>query len=202
MTDPAEPLSIEQLADRAGVSVRTVRYYVSEGLLPGPSGRGRQAEYTADHLARLLLIRRLVEHRVPLGEQRRRLDRLTDGDVRTLLAETEREAQALQVAESSPREYVAGLLRRARSAHEPSVAHQLSAPASAPRFAVESREAHPIVPSPSEPAASEIDGESYRRVELAPGLELHISTDAAASERPLIDRIIALAQRRRYRGRR
>jgi DNA-binding transcriptional MerR regulator len=50
-----------ELADRADVSERTVRYYVAEGLLPAPAGRGRGAHFGAGHLARLKLIRTLQQ---------------------------------------------------------------------------------------------------------------------------------------------
>ena len=45
------------LAALCGVSERTVRYYVEEGLLPPPRGRGRGAHFDDDHLVRLRLIR-------------------------------------------------------------------------------------------------------------------------------------------------
>ena len=45
------------LAALCGVSERTVRYYVEEGLLPPPRGRGRGAHFEDDHLVRLRLIR-------------------------------------------------------------------------------------------------------------------------------------------------
>ena len=50
-------LSIQQLSERADVPVRTVRFYIQKGLLPGPEGEKRGAYYTADHLAELLRIR-------------------------------------------------------------------------------------------------------------------------------------------------
>jgi len=40
-----------------GVSERTVRYYVEEGLLPAPGGRGRGAHFDDEHLVRLKLVR-------------------------------------------------------------------------------------------------------------------------------------------------
>ena len=43
-------LHIEDLAREAGVSARTVRYYISRGLLPGPVMMGRKAHYTQVHL--------------------------------------------------------------------------------------------------------------------------------------------------------
>jgi len=64
----------EELADRAGVSRRTVRYYVQRGLLPAPLGVGRGAHYTEEHLARLLRIRELADAGVPLEEMGDQLD--------------------------------------------------------------------------------------------------------------------------------
>jgi DNA-binding transcriptional MerR regulator len=59
---------VEELAARAGVSRRTVRYYVQRGLLEAPTGLGRGKHYTAQHLAALIAIRDLQEAGVPLEE--------------------------------------------------------------------------------------------------------------------------------------
>jgi DNA-binding transcriptional MerR regulator len=45
--------SVGELAEAAGVSGRTVRYYVQEGLLPGPVGLGRGSHYGQEHLDQL-----------------------------------------------------------------------------------------------------------------------------------------------------
>ncbi len=45
------------LAALCEIPERTVRYYVQEGLLPPPRGRGRGAHFDDDHLVRLKLIR-------------------------------------------------------------------------------------------------------------------------------------------------
>ncbi len=52
----AVELSVDELAARSGASVRTIRYYQSEGLLPAPERHGREARYGADHLERLEVI--------------------------------------------------------------------------------------------------------------------------------------------------
>jgi DNA-binding transcriptional MerR regulator len=58
--DVTEPrFTAGDLAERTGVSERTVRYYVGEGLLPAPAGRGRGAHFGPGHLNRLRLIRAL-----------------------------------------------------------------------------------------------------------------------------------------------
>jgi DNA-binding transcriptional MerR regulator len=114
-------LTIEELAERAGVPVRTVRFYIAERLLPGPGARGREASYGEEHLLRLMLVRRLSERGQRLAKIRAYLDGLTLDEVRALLAEDERDAAALEAAARapSPRAYVGELLRRARSAREP-----------------------------------------------------------------------------------
>ena len=52
---------ISELADKTGVSNRTIRYYVEEGLLPQPEVRGKYAIFTDDYLHRLELIKALKD---------------------------------------------------------------------------------------------------------------------------------------------
>lgn len=56
-----ERYSVGELADLGGVSRRTVRYYVQEGLLPAPFGVGRGDHYGRGHLDRLLQVKALQE---------------------------------------------------------------------------------------------------------------------------------------------
>ncbi|CAN5307892.1 hypothetical protein BH09GEM1_BH09GEM1_18440 [soil metagenome] len=72
--DAPPPLDLTELADRAGVSIRTVRYYIQQGLLTKPEARGPGAHYTEEHLDRLLLIKRLQREHLPLAEIRRVLE--------------------------------------------------------------------------------------------------------------------------------
>ena len=57
---------LDELAERAGVSPRTVRYYVQRGLLPAPEFRGPDTAYGEEHLHRLKAIRVLQERHLPL----------------------------------------------------------------------------------------------------------------------------------------
>jgi DNA-binding transcriptional MerR regulator len=54
-------LTVDEVAARTGVTVRTIRYYQSEGLLPTPTRHGREVRYGDEHLERLELITRLQE---------------------------------------------------------------------------------------------------------------------------------------------
>jgi DNA-binding transcriptional MerR regulator len=63
-TDTAAPqrsieLTVDELARRAELPVRTIREYQALGLLPPPARRGRVGVYRAHHVERLALIRRL-----------------------------------------------------------------------------------------------------------------------------------------------
>ena len=50
---------MDELAERAGISVDTIRYYQGRGLLAAPARRGRVAHYGDEHLERLERIRGL-----------------------------------------------------------------------------------------------------------------------------------------------
>lgn len=68
---PDEPrYAVGDLADLGGVSRRTVRYYVQEGLLPTPLGVGRGNHYGPEHLDQLLKVKSLQESGRTLDEIR------------------------------------------------------------------------------------------------------------------------------------
>jgi DNA-binding transcriptional MerR regulator len=116
MADAAR-YGIEDLAELGGVSRRTVRYYVQQGLLPSPLGLGRGRHYGPEHLARLQAVKALQERGLSLEEVREELAR-------------------------------GGGRRKA------------AAPA-------------PVANAP-EPAVSR---SAWRRIELAPGVELHVGAE-------------------------
>lgn len=76
---------VGQFSALGGVSRRTVRYYVQEGLLPAPLGLGRGARYGDEHLERLLKVKSLQEEGLTLDEVRRALRR-PDRDSREVAA--------------------------------------------------------------------------------------------------------------------
>ena len=65
---------LDELARAAGISARTVRYYVQRGLLPAAAFRGKDTAYRHAHLARLRAIRRLQEAYLPLDAIAAELD--------------------------------------------------------------------------------------------------------------------------------
>lgn len=77
---------IGELANAAGVTVRTVRYYQERKLLPPPRRVGRVAWYSQAHLARLRVIGQLLERGHTLGGASELLSAWEQGyDLATLL---------------------------------------------------------------------------------------------------------------------
>ena len=57
-----ELLTLDELCNRVGMSVRNVRFYTTKGLVPPPIRRGRSGYYSPDHVARLELVQELQSH--------------------------------------------------------------------------------------------------------------------------------------------
>ena len=66
----AERFSIDELSTLAGITPRTVRYYIAEGLVDRPQGEKRGAHYLRRHLEQLLLIRRWTDAGLSLDRVR------------------------------------------------------------------------------------------------------------------------------------
>ncbi|MEX0167748.1 MerR family transcriptional regulator [Streptomyces sp. LMG1-1-1.1] len=73
-----EPVyTVDELAARAGVTVRTVRFYGTRGLLPPPViGARRVGHYGPDHVSRLALIEELQRQGMTLAAIERYLEQL------------------------------------------------------------------------------------------------------------------------------
>jgi DNA-binding transcriptional MerR regulator len=78
--------TVDEVAELTRTTVRTIRWYQSEGLLPPPRRAGRVAMYDAEHLSRLEAIRDLQEHGLTLTAIRRLLDRAPGSAAPTALA--------------------------------------------------------------------------------------------------------------------
>jgi DNA-binding transcriptional MerR regulator len=74
-----ESFGLQELAQRSGVPPRTIRYYVSRGLLPGPRKGGRNACYGPEHLERLETIVRWQREGLSLAEIQARLGAASNG---------------------------------------------------------------------------------------------------------------------------
>jgi hypothetical protein len=127
--DQPRRYNIDELADLVGVSRRTVRFYVQEGLLPAPLGVGRGSHYDRTHLDRLLEVRSLQESGRSLED--------------------------------------------IRAGRTPS--HSAGQPATA--------------------RASAVPRSAWRRLELAPGVELHLSSDIRLPPGPRLEELVGWCHR-------
>jgi len=71
--------TLNELAKRSGVTARTIRLYITRGLVPRPLRAGRKAAYGPEHLAALEDIRRLQRKGLTLAEIRQRRSGKADG---------------------------------------------------------------------------------------------------------------------------
>lgn len=59
--------TINELSELTGFPRRTIRYYIQEGLLDPPAGRGRGGFYNDSHMSKLLTIKALQERGLSLA---------------------------------------------------------------------------------------------------------------------------------------
>lgn len=73
-------LTISDLAEQAGLTVRTLRDYNERGLLPPPKMKGRTGFYGEEHLNRVRIVERLLERGITLNGVRGLLEAWDRGE--------------------------------------------------------------------------------------------------------------------------
>lgn len=166
--DQAE-YSLDQLSKESGVTPRTVRYYVAEGLLPPPVTTGRYATYSQEHVDRLHAIGVLKEMYLPLREIRHRLSTLTRDQMRdpAFLATLSQIAAVDRASERARSEPVRANEDSAASYLQRHAPHQQE-PARQPRAYAPSAP----MPAPAPPAA-----DTWERFQVTRDAELLIRSD-------------------------
>ncbi len=173
-----EERSIRELAERVGVSPRTIRYYIDEGLLPQPIGAGRHQLFGREHEVRLRVAKALRD----LG--------LTVKGVRTALATTPisvLEKRLAALPQDVAPEQLGELLGDLWQASPPTRSRLAAFASQEPPYRHTERPA--------------IRGHWYRaaqwiRVGLAPGVELHYQPSDDESRDHAIESIVRDAEKR------
>jgi DNA-binding transcriptional MerR regulator len=191
--------SLTELADLAGVTPRTVRYYLSQGLLPVVGVGGPGAKYDDSHLARLRLIRRLQREHLPLAEIRTRLDTLADAEIMDL-AETASEPPSDSAIDYIRRittgdRQTASLASRRMPTPMPSMSE---APPSRVSRAMPALSAPSVPAVPARDVPTEVPSRATRsqweRVDLGPDVELHFRRPLTRPTAKRVDRLIEIAR--------
>ncbi len=198
---PPTDYSLQELADLAGVTPRTIRYYIVSGLLPSPGRAGPGTTYADGHLNRLRLVRRLQREHLPLAEIRSRLAALDDATVAALV-----EAPASEPAAGSAIDYIRGVLEGdgtpGQMAWNPAVdLGSSSSPIGPPAGPVPGRALALEVPgfrlAESSQAYTETptpDRSQWDRVVLAPDVELHVRRPLGRRQHKRVERLIEIAR--------
>lgn len=196
MTDrrPDATLTLEELTSDAGVTVRTVRYYIAEGLLPPPEGAGRAARYTEDHRNRLDLIASLKDRHLPLREIRQFLRDLSPEEIAD---------HARRSREAGPREQRVDRLfmRSAPEGHPmrdyaalPPDTDAERAPGDALGYIRSIREPSPV-PYQAPPVPAARQDQRWRRLEITPEAELMVTEEVWHRRREQIETLLSWARR-------
>ena len=185
----SETFGIAELATRAGVTPRTVRYYVAEGLLPSPGGAGKLRTYTLDHLRRLQVIKRFKEAYLPLAEIRRRLRALSPAELESSAPSPPIDPRVslldvVSILKSPSPADVPGAQgpRPDRPPFSPTIASALSPPVTG----------RPMNASPDS-RRSAPDSSVWHRVILAPGVELQYQVSGDRVRDTALERFIQSA---------
>lgn len=150
--------SVAELPDE-----RMVRYYSAEGLISPPEGRqGPAAVYGYEHLLQLLVIKRLQADHLPIRKIKELVEGKSERELEQLLG-LDKTREMRPSAKNAATEFLESLLR-------PSVRRA---------------QTEMVAPVPSPPAASPATAKSaWARVEVEPGLELHIREDYNLPDAP------------------
>ena len=156
---------------------RTIRYYMAEGLVQAPEEKqGTASVFGYVNLLQLLTVKKLQAEHLPIRKIRELVAGKSEQELETLLGIGSTAAKKSR--ETEAKRYLESLLA--------------PGPASA---------AQPVKQTAAPPPAS-TDQHSWQRVEIEPGLELHIRSDysppASARTRSLLEK--ALHRLRRLRG--
>lgn len=184
---PSNPVdgryTLTELADLAGVTPRTVRYYLAQGLLPAVGAAGPGAKYNDAHLDRLRLIRRLQGEHQPLAAIRKELEGLDDDAIRAATL-----APAPPPQPGSALDYIRSLGQPTRPARLARSSGSLLKRMDVPLPAMFSEA--PASPPPSPP----LNRSQWDRVPLGPDVELHIRRPLTRSDAKRVDRLIEIAR--------
>jgi DNA-binding transcriptional MerR regulator len=202
---PTQPrYSLTELAGLAGVTPRTIRYYMSQGLLPSVGTSGPGAKYDDAHLARLRLVRRLQREHLPLAEIRQRLEDLDDDAIAALVDEP----TGTPNPQDSALEYIRRLLEPSRPARPallprpPLAQTRLTPPMriralAEPIAGIQAAEAlPPRMPAPvtEPPSEQRFERSQWERIPLAPDVELHVRRPLPRPLSKQVDRLVSIAR--------
>jgi DNA-binding transcriptional MerR regulator len=149
---------------------RTLRYYLAEGLLsPAAEKQGTASVFGYLHLLQLLVVKKLQSEHLPIRKIKELVDGRTERELERLLG-----LDAKAGAKNEAHSYLEKLLIRSTSPAAPSPRSQnLNSPATGITRSA------PHAPAATARQTSPAGQATWARVEIEPGLELHVRGDYA-----------------------
>ena len=185
--------TLDDLSEKSGLPSRIIRSYIEQGLLRGPSSKGRYARYSDYHLTRLLAIRALRDQGLTLADIRIQLMSMSDEAVSQTAALVSPAAVAGAAPSGSALDYLRQLAWRSPGLDQDrSEAREPLRNRALPRGARPAKPTPPLARAPeaSNPfetllvalqqslATRRVDrqsrGEAWFRIPVTPEIELHV----------------------------
>jgi len=164
--------TLTDLARLADVTPRTIRYYITQGLLPSPGQQGPSTRYDDSHLELLRVIKKLQNAHLPLAEIRARLRSITGEQMATITSSPDAEPASDSAIEYI-RRVMGGPTTPLPMASEPPPAYaRLVAPGKEP----------------------EAQRSQWERIPLDPDVELHIRRPLTRQHNKRVERLITIAR--------
>jgi DNA-binding transcriptional MerR regulator len=150
---------------------RTIRYYLSEGLLsPAEEKQGTASVFGYRHLLQLLVVKKLQSEHLPI----RKIKELVDGRVERELERLLGASEGGSTARNDALSYLETLLTTQPSTAAP---QSRALRSQAPPGAISARAALSASPAQASPPPPPQSAGTWQRIEIEPGLELHMRGD-------------------------
>lgn len=141
---------------------RTIRYYISEGLVPpAEEKQGTASVFGYRHLLQLLVVKKLQAEHLPIRKIRELVEGRTERELERLLG-----TESATTAKNEALSYLEKLLTTSPRPTSPQAILLKAAPSLPPKATQASAQ---------DQHASVSSGETWSRIEIEPGLELHVS---------------------------
>ena len=195
-------LTLEELAELSKMSIRTLRFYIQEGLLPGPDTRGKFASYSRQHLDRIKMIKRLKDKYLPLQQIKLLLENMSEEDIHQMLQYQDQMDPKLE-------QYKANIIQSDHSSKGNSSAldyirsleqdHGLIQSISETRFSEPFLENKPLMMGritqlDDQKLRQKVKRESWRKIIFLDGVELHISAAREKEFKAEIQQLVDFAR--------
>lgn len=182
--------TLEELANLTGLSIRTLRFYIQEGLLPGPDNRGKYASYSEEHLENLKLILHLKEMRLSLSEIRHLVNYLPRKEVTQMIKDQDQQKNIPSPQSQRP--------RPSSSKPENHALDYIQNLTNSPRVVRQIHESTGFDPGnrPQQytPKNLKSEGEHWIKIHLADGVELQVRMPNDPKTQNVVDQLVSFAK--------